>query len=130
MRNILLLGLCIALFACKESKPLVQEPAKPKFIDLTSIEGDGEKVMPKYMESITEAELKEMLYVYAGDEMEGRETGEPGQKKAVAYLKDFYVQKGMNLNLKIDTVNRCSKTSRFHFNFYGCFLINGNFNAR
>lgn len=43
-----------------------------------------------YAESITEAELKEHLYTYASDEFEGRETGEPGQKKAVAYLKEEY----------------------------------------
>lgn len=43
-----------------------------------------------YAESITEAELKEHLYTYASDEFEGRETGEPGQKKAVAYLKAEY----------------------------------------
>ena len=34
-----------------------------------------------YSSAITEAELKEYLYTYASDEFEGRETGEPGQKK-------------------------------------------------
>lgn len=43
-----------------------------------------------YAASITENELKEHLYTYASDEFEGRETGEPGQKKAVAYLKAEY----------------------------------------
>jgi len=43
-----------------------------------------------YAETITEAELKEHLYIYASDEFEGRETGEPGQKKAVEYLKAEY----------------------------------------
>ncbi|MFD0799478.1 M28 family peptidase [Maribacter chungangensis] len=43
-----------------------------------------------YAETITEAELKEHLYVYASDEFEGRDTGAPGQKKAVAYLKAEY----------------------------------------
>lgn len=48
-------------------------------------------VDPKvYAETITEAELKEHLYVYASDEFEGRETGQPGQKKAIAYLKAEY----------------------------------------
>jgi uncharacterized protein YcfL len=36
-----------------------------------------------YATSITSAELKDMLYVYASDEFQGRETGEPGQKLAV-----------------------------------------------
>ncbi|MDP5043955.1 MAG: M28 family metallopeptidase [Leeuwenhoekiella sp.] len=43
-----------------------------------------------FANSITADELKEMLYVYASDEFEGRNTGEPGQKKAVAYLKEYY----------------------------------------
>ncbi len=44
-----------------------------------------------YAKSITANELKEMLYNYASDEFEGRETGEPGQKKAIDFIKDFYV---------------------------------------
>ncbi|MDT7830128.1 M28 family peptidase [Pricia sp. S334] len=45
-----------------------------------------------YAETITESELKDHLYIYASDEFEGRETGEPGQKKAVEYLKAEYEQ--------------------------------------
>ncbi|RXG13364.1 peptidase M28-like protein [Leeuwenhoekiella aestuarii] len=56
-----------------------------KSVDLTNVDP-----MP-FAESITADELKEMLYVYASDEFEGRNTGEPGQKKAAEYLKDFYV---------------------------------------
>ncbi|NNC46591.1 MAG: M28 family peptidase, partial [Winogradskyella sp.] len=49
------------------------------------------KVNPStYSSTITEGELKELLYTYASDEFEGRETGEPGQKKAVEYLKSQY----------------------------------------
>ena len=48
-----------------------------------------------YAESITEAELKEHLYTYASDEFEGRETGEPGQKMAIAYLKAEYEKLGI-----------------------------------
>lgn len=43
-----------------------------------------------YAETITEDELKEHLFIYASDEFEGRETGQPGQKKAIAYLKKQY----------------------------------------
>lgn len=45
-------------------------------IQLSSTENAGE-----YAKSITASELKEMLYTYASDEFEGRQTGEPGQKK-------------------------------------------------
>ena len=48
-----------------------------------------------FAESISPEELKEMLYVYASDEFEGRNTGEPGQKKAVEYLKDYYIDHGI-----------------------------------
>ncbi|MCA0131842.1 M28 family peptidase [Winogradskyella alexanderae] len=44
----------------------------------------------KYASSITSDELREMLYKYASDEFEGRETGEKGQKLAVEYLKAQY----------------------------------------
>jgi hypothetical protein len=43
-----------------------------------------------YAESITSKELKEHLYIFASDDFEGRETGEPGQKKAAEYLKKEY----------------------------------------
>ena len=48
-----------------------------------------------FAETITEAELKDHLYIYASDEFEGRETGQPGQKKAVAYLKAEYEKLGI-----------------------------------
>ncbi|MFB9052816.1 M28 family peptidase [Formosa undariae] len=44
-----------------------------------------------YAKTITEAELKTDLMIYASDEFEGRLTGQPGQKKAVEFLKQRYV---------------------------------------
>lgn len=49
----------------------------------------------KYASTITQDELKEHLYIYASDEFEGRDTGEPGQKKAVEYLKKEYEKLGI-----------------------------------
>lgn len=46
-----------------------------------------------YASTITAKELSDHLYIYASDEFEGRNTGQPGQKKAVEYLKSFYVNK-------------------------------------
>jgi len=43
-----------------------------------------------FANTITSNELKEHLYIFASDEFEGRETGEPGQKKAAEYLKTEY----------------------------------------
>ena len=48
-----------------------------------------------YAKIITSENLKEALYTYASDEFEGRKTGEPGQKKAVEFIKDYYVSLGI-----------------------------------
>lgn len=48
-----------------------------------------------YAKTINASELKEMLFTYASDEFEGRKTGEPGQKKAVNFIKDEYVAYGI-----------------------------------
>lgn len=44
----------------------------------------------KYINSIKAEELKTKLYVVASDEMQGRETGSEGQKKAGRYLIEQY----------------------------------------
>ncbi len=43
-----------------------------------------------FAETITQEDLKALLYTYASDEFEGRETGKPGQKKAVEFIRSFY----------------------------------------
>ena len=49
-----------------------------------------------YAETIQEQDLKELLYVYASDYFQGRETGTLGQKRAVTFLREFY----QNRNIK------------------------------
>jgi acetylornithine deacetylase/succinyl-diaminopimelate desuccinylase-like protein len=44
----------------------------------------------KFMNTITAEKLKTRLYVVASDEMEGRDTGSKGQKKAGKYLIEQY----------------------------------------
>lgn len=74
------LGLAMA---CNSSQPAVSESSKTP--------APAEVANPTtFAETITEADLKEHLYIYASDEFEGRETGEPGQKKAVEYLRNQY----------------------------------------
>ncbi len=48
-----------------------------------------------YMNSITVQELKEHLYILSADEFEGRETSKPGQKKAAAFLENYYESLGL-----------------------------------
>tara|TARA_R110000868_G_scaffold81202_3_gene230049 strand:+ start:482 stop:1498 length:1017 start_codon:yes stop_codon:yes gene_type:complete len=50
----------------------------------------------KFMNSITADELKTHLYIVASDEMEGRETGSAGQKKAGEYLINQYTKEGLS----------------------------------
>jgi len=99
MKKILLLSFLAATTLSCITKKNVETPG-PQLIDLTALDKQSQKQMPKYMETITEAELKEQLYVYAGDEMEGRNTGEPGQKRAAAYLRDFYKSIGVTSGTK------------------------------
>jgi len=49
----------------------------------------------KYAETITASNLKTALYVYAGDAFLGRETGEEGQKMAVNFIKEHYIEDGV-----------------------------------
>lgn len=50
----------------------------------------------KSMESITADELKTYLYIVAADDMEGRDTGSEGQKKAGRYLIEQYQKMGVS----------------------------------
>lgn len=53
------------------------------------------KLAQKFATGITESDLKTHLYIIASDEFEGRNTGEPGQKLAAAYIKDFYITRSI-----------------------------------
>ena len=55
-----------------------------------SVSCSKENNSEKYAESITSKELSELLYEFASDEFEGRNTGEVGQKLAVNFIRDFY----------------------------------------
>ncbi len=76
MKYLLLYSLTSLVFACNSTQKTTSQ----------------ENSRVEYANSITAAELKEHLYIFAGDEMEGRQTGAAGQKKAAAYLRDFYIE--------------------------------------
>ena len=73
MKNIKIYGLVLAL-------ALLQNCATTK-----NFSYDGKGFKDAY-NSITSAELKENLYIIAADDMEGRDTGSAGQKKAGVYM--------------------------------------------
>ncbi len=89
MKNsILVLGIATTLFACGGSQGA---KGKKKSADPT-----------EYATTITADELKDLLYTFASDDFEGRATGEPGQKKAVEYLKTQYQTMGVKSPLSGD----------------------------
>ncbi len=75
-KSLLLLGAMLVVLSCKK------EATKEDIVS--------------YGSTITQKELKEHLYIYASDEFEGRDTGAPGQKKAIEYLKKEYEALGIN----------------------------------
>ena len=50
----------------------------------------------KFSETITELDLSNLLYKYSSDYFEGRGTGQKGQKKAVEFLKNYYIKEGIS----------------------------------
>ena len=85
MKNTLVISvLALFVLSCGSSQKNISQKETSETVDPTV-----------FGSSITSSELKEMLYTYASDEFEGRNTGEPGQKKAVEYLKDYYIDQGI-----------------------------------
>ncbi|MFV0247335.1 MAG: M28 family metallopeptidase [Tenacibaculum sp.] len=84
MKNLLYTAIFLFFTACISTK------------DTSSSENNSNiDYATKFAKTITAKDLGKHLFVYASDEFEGRNTGEPGQKKAVAYLKDFYISQGI-----------------------------------
>ncbi len=80
MKKIVLFASVLSFIACGSNKKSIDEN-----IDQAV----------KYASTITAKDLGAHLFTYASDDFEGRNTGEPGQKKAVEYLKDFYIAQGI-----------------------------------
>ncbi|PIF30575.1 peptidase M28-like protein [Flavobacterium sp. 9] len=81
MKKIVVLLLVASAFSCKNTQAVVSKDNS----DPT-----------KYIKVIKEKDLKKMLYVVASDEMEGRETGSKGQKKAGLYMIEQYKKNGVS----------------------------------
>jgi len=58
---------------------------------LLSVGCSQQNLSERYAETITSEELTDLIYKFASDEFEGRNTGEAGQKLAVEFLKNFYI---------------------------------------
>jgi hypothetical protein len=80
MKKIWLITISI-LLSCNTTQRTAEDTEVKKKVDYNPL---------PYASTILEDELKEMLYAYASDSFQGRETGTEGQKKAVNYLKSKY----------------------------------------
>ncbi|MCF6348391.1 MAG: M28 family metallopeptidase [Flavobacteriaceae bacterium] len=110
MKNSILLLLTLLLISCGTSKSGSQDqtaistpPPTPTAPSTTTVNTVKDKVeektvalATKYAESITEDDLKKLVYKLASDEFEGRKTGEKGQKIAAQYIVDYYKNLGVS----------------------------------
>ncbi|WP_264530737.1 M28 family peptidase [Flavobacterium sp. N502540] len=81
MKKIIILLLIGTAFSCKNTQSVtLKDNSDPS----------------KYIDFISEKDLKTMLYIVASDEMEGRETGSKGQKKAGLYMIGQYKKHGIS----------------------------------
>ena len=62
---------------------------------LTASAQKKNKTAEQFSKTITANDLKTHLYILAGPEMEGRETGMEGQRKAAEYLKQQFQRIGI-----------------------------------
>ncbi|SMD32614.1 Peptidase family M28 [Reichenbachiella faecimaris] len=65
-----------------------------------NIQAQKSELAVKYGNSITEAGLMDQLNILASDALEGRETGERGQKMAAALLSDHFQKLGLKAPVK------------------------------
>ncbi len=85
MKEYLLLILSFLLINCASNNHVVEQPSEI----VTGAEAT------ESANTILAADLKRHLYIIASDEFEGRETGEPGQKKAAEYLMNYYIDRNI-----------------------------------
>lgn len=84
MKKIALLLFLVVLSSCK-----TQNNSASKSSNLVASATD-------YVNIINAKDLKSLLYEFASDEMQGRMTGEQGQKLAAEYIKNFYIKNGIS----------------------------------
>jgi len=83
MKKLLIILISILTLSCASNNNIANQSS-----DYLIVTGE---IATTFANTITTADLKKHLYIIASDEFEGRETGEPGQKKAAEYLKNFYI---------------------------------------
>jgi Zn-dependent M28 family amino/carboxypeptidase len=83
MKKILFLAFVTLFISCKTSTSNQTAQTTSSNVQVSPVD---------YEDVITANELREHLFIIASDEMEGRMTGEPGQKKAAEYIRNFFIE--------------------------------------
>jgi Zn-dependent M28 family amino/carboxypeptidase len=83
MKKILFLAFVTLFISCKTSTSNQTLQGTSSNVQVSPVDYEG---------VITANELREHLFIIASDEMEGRMTGEPGQKKAAEYIRNFFIE--------------------------------------
>lgn len=78
-----------------------------------------------YMNTITTQELKEHLYYISADEFEGRETSKAGQKKAAAFLENYYKEQGLKSGSMVGVQQQSFPLRKRKLNSTSVTLLNG-----
>ncbi|MBZ0328298.1 MAG: M20/M25/M40 family metallo-hydrolase [Altibacter sp.] len=87
MKYLLVSIITVVAVACNSTHNSAQNSVPPTTVSSPS--------RVDYANTITADELKTHLYIFAGDAMEGRMTGQKGQKLAAEYLRNFYMDQGI-----------------------------------
>jgi Zn-dependent M28 family amino/carboxypeptidase len=85
MKNIVNIAFLILFLSCGSSPNLA----------VANKETSSLPLVEKYANEINENQLSELLHIIASDEFEGRNTGEVGQKLAAEFIKEFYINNGI-----------------------------------
>ncbi len=83
MKQLFLFSFVLLFLSCKTSTSKQSSDSNQQHVQISPVD---------YETQITAEELKEHLFILASDDMEGRMTGEPGQKKAANYIRDFFIE--------------------------------------
>lgn len=87
MKPLIILSLLTLIGSCAETKYTTKIENLQNGVLITD-----SLLIEKYSKTITSEELKKNLYAFASENFQGRGVGEAGQKKASAFLKDFYIK--------------------------------------
>lgn len=73
------------------------------FVSLSTVRSQSpEDVALQYAQTITEQKLKDVLTIIASDQMEGRETGTEGQRRAAIYISNKFKEIGLKAPESLD----------------------------